>query len=233
VRRGDRVEHREVQALVEDAEEAEARVPEPGLILRLGHPLCGGPGPGEVARVHAAGQAVHPGMPRALRLVEAHPAGEDEIGPAQERGLHAHQLRRRAEEQAQLVHAVVDHETRRYRVQDRFGHGRVDPGHWTRDLLGPSQVAQQPGSGGLDLCSRPAGQRREPRAGDQHVLGRAAQHPAVGLGAAVDRFLHEEDSSLAGETREQLLRTLIDEIPPQVGESDDRTMRGHMHLTRG
>jgi hypothetical protein len=56
-------------------------------------------------------------MPRALGFVEAGPAREHQVRPAEQIGLAAKQLRRRTQEEAELVHAVVDHERRVHRVE--------------------------------------------------------------------------------------------------------------------
>ena len=96
-----------------------------------------------------------------LRFVEARPAGQDQVGPLHQLRLALAQLRRRAGERRQLVHAVVDDRERLQPRQQRQGHRRVEPD----DVLVDRCRRKQPATIGP--------QRRELVVGEAAELDRA------------------------------------------------------------
>jgi hypothetical protein len=101
---GERGEQVEIHALVDDAEVAEPRARDGGLVLRLRLRLACGC---EVRRVDAAREEVDVSVALALRLPQALAAGEDEVGTLQQLRFQVGELGRRAGERRQRVHAVV------------------------------------------------------------------------------------------------------------------------------
>ena len=103
----------QVHPLVDDAEEAEPRVRNAGLILGFGRH---GSRRGEVRDIDAARKREDPTMPLALRFVQTLAAREDEIGAVQQLFLVFEKFRRRILERRQLVHAV-EHDGARRQVR--------------------------------------------------------------------------------------------------------------------
>ena len=120
----------EVEPLVDHAEEAEARPGDRALELVRALHRCGvgrRPARRVVLGIDGAGQAEDVRIGIALGFVEARPAGDDEIGALQQRGLALAHLARRALERGELVHAVVDDRARIQSLQERQRHRRVEP----------------------------------------------------------------------------------------------------------
>src|SRR5690606_2549093 len=105
---GEPGQERQVDALVNYADVAEARPADTGeqLAGRSRH-NCGA---GEVGNIHAAGEEMDVRMAIPARLVKAAPAREDKIGCLQDGGFALPQVVAGAVEAGQLVHHVVDDE---------------------------------------------------------------------------------------------------------------------------
>jgi hypothetical protein len=58
-------------------------------------------------------------------------------------------------------------------------------------------------------------------------FGRLELEP--GFASVVDRFLHEKDSTIRSKPGEQMLRSLIDEIPSQMRENNEVPRCGVPH----
>ncbi len=170
-----------VEALVDDAEEAETR--------RRRCAACAGCGVADAGRevggVDAAREAVHGRMQVALRAIQARPAGEDEVGPLQQRVLALRELSRRMEERGQLVHAVVDDRAGLEVAEQRQRHRRVEPRDRARMFReAPARagcaswrgarrgIRHRPRSNGRAAPSRSA------RARDVRATARARRRPA-------------------------------------------------------
>jgi hypothetical protein len=104
-RRRDAVEQRNVEALVEHAEEAKPRVRDGALIGGIAIDL---PRRREVGDVDAAGHRVNVLVAVLLRVIERLAAGEHHVRLAEQLMFERDQLLRRVLERRELVHAVVD-----------------------------------------------------------------------------------------------------------------------------
>ena len=157
-------------------------------------------------------------MERAFGLVEAPAAGQHQVGPHQQRALLVPESRWRASEGAQLVHAVVHGRDRPQVRGEVERHGRVVPRHEVGDVVGRQKEVQQ------CLQVHGAGVTREVRDRD-----RDARWVAPGLQRRarriVMRLLNKQHASGLGGTAQQVLRTLVDEVPSQVTETDQVEFR--------
>ena len=226
---GQGVQELEVHALVDDAAEAQPRVGDVGLVGGLRGAVPGG---GEVRHVDAAGEGMDRGVQAALGLVEAEPAGEDEVGALQEQLLALDQRRRREAERRQFVHAVVDHRRGVQMVRERPRHRRVVPQDRRAQLAPGAELVQEPALGGLGRGRVQAVREVRRRHGDP-VAGAQLEH---GPAAVDDRLLDVGDGAVLGEAAHQVLRPLDHEVPAQVREAEQvvvPTARGHRAGTMG
>ena len=223
---GDRVEERQVHALVNHAGIADPRPGDAGLIsgfLRMGACLP------EVRDVDAAGTAMDTRMPAPLRVVQASPAGEDDIGAPEQLPLPREDVRRRELEGRELVHAVEDNRHGLEISSKRKCHGREIPQHVLADASRREELPDQGVEHTIRFGLGEPG--RHVRLDDEDAAripsGRQARPPAV-----PNRFLDEEDAAITRKARHQVLRALKNEAPPQVGEANqvrvraDRVPRG-------
>src|SRR5581483_7673439 len=171
-----------------------------------------GSGASEVRDVDGARKRMHVGMMRALRFVEGLSAGEHDVCFSEELTLELAQLRRRASERRELVHAVVYDSTWMQMMRIRQRHRRVVPEHEILHAMRAQRRLQQ-----LAL-------RRLLLFRILHALvekGHPYLHAAVADSsverrciAVILRLLHVEHAALARGAAEEVLRTLKDEIPP-------------------
>jgi hypothetical protein len=211
------LEERAVEALVELAEEPDARP-----LLRDLHARRA-----KVAGVDAAREGVNVRVPLSLGLVEAVAAGEDDVGAREELFLATAQRGRRAQEPRQLVHAVVDHERRLEVAADLLRHRRVEPEQRRAHALARQKPAHELA---LDLLgARLAVLARQARR--EHAHARVDRgHVERRRGVVVERgLLDEEDAPPLGASGHQMLRTLKDEVPAEMRQADD-VLRAHVHV---
>ena len=96
----------DIEALIEHAEEPD---PRPLYACLIGWIRKAGTSRlREMLFIDAARKQMNIGMPKALCFIERAPASEDEIGQGEQSALASSQLRRRALEGTQLVHAIVN-----------------------------------------------------------------------------------------------------------------------------
>ena len=169
-------------------------------------------------------------MPMPLGLVQAHTAGEDQVGTLDQGRLTVEQRPRRAEEERQLVHAVVDDQGRLDRVDERLGHGRVHPGDRLRDLLRGDQLLNHGEERLRRLSLGSARQVGKARTRDEHVVHRSAQLPTIPITVGGQRLFDVDHGVARGEAGQQVLRTLKDEVPPQMREHDQGELHGYTKL---
>ena len=98
----------DIQPLVDDAIEADARMRD-GDLIRWFRKIVAGRA--EMREVDAAGERMHVAVLMALHLVQAEPAGEHEVGAIHQCALAPRQRGVGAEESRQFVHAVIDQRT--------------------------------------------------------------------------------------------------------------------------
>ena len=213
-----------VEALVHDAEEAEARVRDARLVRRLGRAAarfrCA-----EMRRVHGRREQVGALVAVLLGAVQARAAGEDEVGAVEQLLLAAEKLGRRVVERRELVHAVVDHDAGVERAEQRQCERCVEP-HVARADLAREGVDERADRG--DLRLREAG-LVEPgvRPDDRHAgRGRLPLRDVVVRardGRVEHRLLDKVDGAVRGNPGEDVLRALVHEVPPEVGKDDEGT----------
>ena len=131
----------DVHALVDDAEEAEPRMRDVRLILRLRRAHAARLG--EMIELDARREWVHAVVAAALGFVETHAAGEDEIGLREQLLLQREQFLRSAPEGRQLIHVVVDAQVAFEMARERQRHRRVVPEDAARLWLAGKQLADQ------------------------------------------------------------------------------------------
>jgi hypothetical protein len=160
------------------------------------------------------GKQLTRGVPVALRLEQAAPAGEDQVGALQQPALHVQHGRGRATECGQLVHAVINGDVGRQMAGEGQGHGRVEPGHQPAAGAFLQQVVQQ-----RTLRRYGVDAAREHGNGAGDAAGLGGQVEARRVDIALDRFLEEDHLIVARGTRHQVLRALEDEIPAQMRQT--------------
>jgi len=180
-------------------------------------------GRGEMACVDAGREGVDIGVAAALGLVEAEAAREHQVGPAEQLPLEVQQTRRGAAEGRQLVHVVVDGEVAAALAGEGQRHRRVVP---EGPVLAPHPVeeAVEQGALGRDGLggAAPLGQ-----AGHRHRdAARAGRQVEDRVAAALDdRLFEHHDPVAGGRPGEQVLGPLPDEIPSQMREAEQQTLR--------
>jgi hypothetical protein len=146
-------------------------------------------------------------------------AREDDVRGVEQLALELEQLRRREAEIGELVHAVVDGAGGRHVAREGQHHRRVVPAH-ERALLAGEEGVEQLGESrfALGLAQRLGEGRGDD---DDPGLG-AGAHAQSGLALGQRRFglLPEDHPPRLGEAAHQVLGTLKDEIPPQVGKAN-------------
>ena len=200
-----------IQALIENAEEPDAR--------RRDRRLIGGVGPRlsrrtEVLDVDAAWKLVDVRMQIALGEIQAVAASEDDIRALEERALGIAKARRRARESAEFVHAVVHRGRRREVRAVAQRHRRVVP----RDEARYSVRCQKDIDERLDLV-HPAVSRHV-RGADDDSRGVAPCFDG-GLSDIGAWFLDIENAARARSARQEVLRPLEHEVPSQMRETDE------------
>jgi hypothetical protein len=210
---GDAGEQLHVHALVDDAEEAEARPWQSRLIRRLlGGLACAR----EVGDIHAGRKRVDVRVQRALGLVQAVAARGDEVGAPHQLCLQRAKRRGRAREAGQLIHAVVHGGDRAQVIRERQRHRRVVPEDEVADGVVVQHAVDERrlrgDAGGLVVGLR------EVRYHDMDA-GMGLRHLETRGAGAEMRFFNEENASLARKARHQVLRALEDEVPSQVRQA--------------
>ena len=161
---------------------------------------------------------MHVAAQRALALVQAASAGEDEIGALEQMALQQHEARRGEAEGGELVHAVIDAYRRRDMPGEAERHRGVEPGN--RDgaafFQEPVEQIALKGVGGA-FVQRVGEHRRD----HEHAFGRRLRHQPR-RARLDDRLLEEHDIVVARRTRQQMLRALEYGIPAQMGEADEK-----------
>ncbi len=214
---GHGVQQRQVHPLVDDAIEAQPRMRRGRLIGGIG---LRRPRAAEVSAVDARRKGMDVGVPVALGLVEAVAASEDNVGRGEQLAFEFDELRRRETEVRQLVHAVVHGATGAEMPGELEHHRGVVP---TNQALGPAldQEAIEQTSELLRLIfpSQTFGQHGR---GDHHPMFAIHPHFQSGLRAGLQpRLLPIDHQAVAREPAHQVLRALKDEVPAQVGETND------------
>ena len=162
----------------------------------------------------------------ALRLVEGLPAGEDEVGAAHQAPLLDQQLRRRAPEGRELVHAVIHRQARRQMARHGLRQGGVVPEHVRLAGLGDQRIEEGP-LHPLHAAGNavPIGQERR---GHLHPLGHLAplQPRQVGAGRLEARLLEVDHAPVPRGAGEQVLGALQHQIPGQVRHAEEKWAGG-------
>lgn len=150
--------------------------------------------------------------------VERPPAGEHDVGLAEGLAVAESELGRGVLEGRQVVHDVVDERGRAQGGGHLEGHRRVQP-----DQVGRSPAEQVLDCGGVAGAGRVvepsrAGRHLEPHAGDGPVVlgAQAGRGDVAGYG-----LLDEPRAPTGGQAGDEVLGSLPDEGPAQVGENDE------------
>ena len=163
----------------------------------------------EVHGIDAAGEAMDVGVARALRLEQAGAAGKHEVGARQQGRFALQQLPRRILECGQFIHAVIHDQIRVQGRQQRQRHRRIEPHD---GIVGWRDLAQQGLQHGQLVVVKTG--RLHGRAGLAHGHVRRRRGQFQGAGPVVPDGLLDEDHAVElRQARQQLLRTLIHEIP--------------------
>ncbi len=205
---GGRCQEVEVEAFVDDAVVADARMGDGVLVGRIGDGAAGG---AEVAGVDAAGEGVDVVVLVAFRLVEAVPAGEDQVGACEQLRLQGAQARRGAAEGGQFVHAVVDHQAGGQMRRERQHHRGIVPEQRVADAARGDQGVEVVALGGAGCLG--AGAFGQDHAGDRQPAGAWQEFEARRGAGLVERFLPEDDRHVVRKAGHEVLRSLVDEIP--------------------
>jgi len=200
-----------IQALVEDAEEPDARRRDRRLIGRIGSWVSRR---AEVLDVHSTWKLVNVGVQIALGEIQAVAAGEDDIRASEERALGIAKAGWRTRECAELVHAVVHRCCRREVRAVAQRHRRVVP----RDEARRPMRRQKEIDERLDLV-HPAPSRHVRRADDDP--GGIVPRLDAGLSDIGAWFLDIENAARARSARQEVLRPLEHEVPSQMRETDE------------
>ena len=218
VAHGHGVDQLHVDALVDDAAVTQPRTRQLGLQRVVAGDL------GEVGGVDAARKAVHARVPVLLGPVQAGPAGEHQVRLLEQHVLALHQLARRVLEERQLVHAVVDDPARLQLGGQRHGHRRVEPDPVVGDLRRLHRFGDEALQHRDVVVVEAGGRRRHVRPPHLHPIGgREPLQPLLGL--AHHRLFDEDHSPALGQTGQQVLRPLVDEVPAEVGK-DEQGLHG-------
>ena len=163
-------------------------------------------GPGEVSGLDGRGEAVDVRVPVALRLVEAPPAREDDVGPLQEPRLGLAEARRGAGEVGQLVHAVIDNNLIVPEpLAIRCEHRRVEPPDGPPIApRHPDVILDQGPEVVIDVRRSVGPEHGHPRRDGDHVQ--------PGRATVEGRLLLDDHRPVPREPTQQVLRTLIHPI---------------------
>ena len=186
---------------------------------------------GEMADVDARRERVDVVGQRALGLVQAVAAGEDDIGEAEQLLLERQQPGRRVLEIRQFVHAVVDGRRGLQMTRERQHHRRVIPAQ-QRSALRHQHIVEQAFQHRL-IC-RPVGIVGQLRHDHDHSGVRTHPgHEARRGGVAIFGLFPHHDVPVAREPRHQMLRALRHEIPAQMRKAQQCLARlRHSHGVR-
>ena len=217
-----------VDPLVDHAIEAEAGVGNGGLVGRI---LAAGSGADEMITIDARRTGVHIVVPAALGLEQAVPAGEHDVGPVHQLRFEPLEVSRCEPEGREFVHAIIDDGGSVDVTGEAVHHRRIEPQHRPAAALHGEQhvehLAQRLLAGSFVPPMRHARTQRD------HVLLRERMVFEIGaVMVAQDRFLEHEHPATRREAGHQVLRPLEHEVPPQMGETDQRTGCGELGLCR-
>ena len=214
-------QQRQIDALVDHAEEAQARMRQ----RAPGRPASVMPlrGRREVLRHRrCSGKQCTFGWRSFLARYRLGPPVNTTSAMLQQLRLALEQLRRRVQERRQLVHAVVDRRPAGCKlVGQRQRHRRVEPEDVILQILRLDQFAQQCAKCGICSSQKPGA--------SQGVCGRQTRTFGSGLSKCHStmrrfprsRLLYKNYTMACRETGEQMLRALVNEIPTQVGKRND------------
>ena len=174
----------------------------------------------EMVEVDRGREAVHVAVPVPLRLVEAHAAGEDDVGAPEQLGLVVDHLLRGAAEKRELVHVVVDAQIAFEMARERHRHRRVIPKDARRfRLAGEKAVDQAALPRGHVALAQALGQDRR-RDGD--AAGTFRHVHARPRALLEERLFDLQHAIMLGGAAQQMLRALPDEVPAKMGEADEQ-----------
>ena len=148
------------------------------------------------------------------------PAGEDDVGAGEQRGLHVHEALAGASEGRELVHVVVDDEIRIEMAREGERHRRVVPEDARALVLAGEQPVDEAAQSG-----EPVGRGQAFR---QHGQGdRDAARPVAEIQAGRDPFLEHgffelDDAVVLGGSAEEMLGALPNEIPAEMRETKQK-----------
>ena len=154
-------------------------------------------------------------MAGALGLVEAGPAGEDEVRSRKQFGFEREEFGRREAEGGQLVHAVVDGAGCRDVARKGQHHGRVVPSHRDRRFACQEPVEQRGKRGVRLFAVEPGGQLRDGDAHAPFLADRNGGRPGPDL-----RLFPEHHGHPFGEAGHEMLGPLEHEVPAQVRKAE-------------
>ena len=166
----------------------------------------------------------------ALGLIEAHAAGKNDVGLVEEQPLALAQLGGRAQEAAELVHAVVDRRLRAQLIGKAERHWGVIPADVVLDPLGLHEIPEE-------LALHIVGVTGAGQVGTEHPeLGLLVHHlkrrGAVAVVVRVEPGLFpEEDAAILGAAGKQVLGALRDKMPAQMTEAEQIRLRGRSGAT--
>src|SRR5688572_10741778 len=174
--------------------------------------------------VDTAGQAVDGRVAVALGAIQAGAAREHDVRNFEQGALSLQQLARSVAECSELVHAVVHDDVRRKILHQWQRHRRIEPYGVVVDALTLEQLRQHLLQDRNLVVVETGVRDRGMRSAYAHI-GRGLTDLQRLVRGANDRFFEKEDAMAPGKASQYVLRTLENEVPPQVGEDDDR--RGH------
>ena len=214
--RGRRRDEVEVESLVDHAAVAESRVRDGGLVGRVDETPAGPP---EVVDVDAARKAMDVGVAAALRCVQLSAAGQHQVGPVEQATFLRDESLGRSLEAGEVVHAVEDGQRTRQMLGPAEGHRGVVPEDRILDVREADEVVDQPAERLLRVIALGA---RQPRCHDRDAFALRQVEP--GRSALIERRLFdEEDPTVTGGARHQMVRPLVHKIPAKVRKAQKVT----------
>ena len=145
-------------------------------------------------------------------LVEAEPAGEDDVGALKKPLLALMYARRGACECSMLIHAVIDDRLGDKMIGVSPAHGRVIPEQRAVDLMCEAGSVDHLPLRGCPLMLIKTGWHHRRKNGDTFRCLRGPQRQLI----PDYWFLEEKHPSISGELAHQVLGTLVNEMPPQL-----------------
>ena len=181
--------------------------------------------------IDARGERIDIAMSLALFLEDAVAAGEYQIGALHQLRLAGREIRRREAEIGENVHAVIDDGGGVDMRRQRIHHRRVEPQDRAGAVGDPQQLVEQSRQRRLQPAAVPI-VRHAGAHGHDLGVGEAVEFEIGQVVIRRDPFLEEIHPAAACKALHQMLRTLHNEIPTQVGKADQGRIGGSRIFAR-